>query len=197
MHMISEEEISEIVSTSGEVRGVVFCTDAEYVRRHEGEQALRRVEEETRAMGYPIDYSKVRVMDWYPAGLRAVSLFAIKKALNWGDEQLREMGRAAPKYSIITKLMLRYLVSPETLVDKLGIYWSRNFTVGSLTGKAADRAVSVRLEDCPIPPPALPYMEGYFVGVMSMVIGNDKQIRMEQTKRAYGGGKCYEFILKW
>ena len=86
MYTKSREEISEIVSTKGELRGVVLCTDAEYVRQHEGEEALRRVEEETREMGYPLDYSKVKAMGWYPIGLRGVSLFAIGKTLNWDDE---------------------------------------------------------------------------------------------------------------
>jgi len=106
MYAISKEEINEIVSNDGEARGIVLYTDAEYIRRHEGEETLRRVEQETEEMGYPIDYGKVKLMDWYPIGLRAISLQTIKKVLNWDDEQLKGMGRSAPTYSIITKLML-------------------------------------------------------------------------------------------
>ena len=119
MSVISKEEISEIISSYGQVRGVVLCTDAEYIRRHEGEEALRRVEKETEEMDYPIDYSKVKPMDWYPVGLRGISLLAVKEALNWDAQQLKEMGWSAPKYSIITKLMLRYFVSLDTLVERL------------------------------------------------------------------------------
>lgn len=197
MYTISKEGISELASRDGEVRGVVLCTDAEYIRRHEGEPALLRVEEETREMGCPIDYGQVKVMDWYPVGLRAVSLFAISKTLNWGDGQLREMGRTAPRYSIITKLMLRYFISLETLQEKLQLYWRKNYSAGSLTGKVADKSVFIRLEDFQIPPPLLIYLEGYFVGVLSMIIGNHEKIRVEEPKWMHGGSECYEFVLKW
>ena len=197
MYAISEEEINEIVNREGQVRGGTLCTDAEYVRRHEGEEALRLVEEETKRMGYPIDYDTVKLMDWYPLGLRIVSLFAISKTLNWGDEQLREMGKTAPKYSIITKLMLRYFVSLEALAERLGTYWRRNYTVGSLTGKVNNRSVFLRLEDFLIPQPLYPYLGGYFVGAMGMVIGNDKGIIIEETNHLQGDGECYDFILSW
>lgn len=194
---MDREVISQIASMSGAVRGAVLFTDAEYVLRHEGEQALQRVEEETRALGYPVDYSKVRAVGWYPASFRGASLYAIRKALDWGDEQLREMGRAAPKYSIITRLMLRYLISLETLMDKLQTYWRRNYTTGSLTGRAAERAVFIHLEGYVIPPLAYPYVEGYFTSVIGMVIGNHKNITMEQIKYIKGDEECYDFILKW
>ncbi len=179
------------------MRGVTLCTDAEYVRRHEGEEALRLVEEETKRMGYPIDYGTVKMMDWYPIGLRLVSLLAISKTLNWSDEQLREMGRAAPKYSIITKLMLRYFVSLEILAEKVGTYWRRNYSVGSMTGKVNNRSLFLRLEGFPVPQLLIHYMQGYFVGAIGMVIGNDKEIRIEETNHLQGDGECYEFILSW
>jgi len=141
MYGVSKEEISEIVSNDGKVRGVVLYTDAEYIRRHEGEETLRRVEQETEEMGYPIDYGKVKLMDWYPIGLRAISLQAIKKVLNWDDEQLKGMGRSAPTYSIITKLMLRYFVSLNTLVERVQSYWDKNYTVGFITARLIDKSV--------------------------------------------------------
>jgi len=182
MYGVSKEEISEIVSNDGKVRGVVLYTDAEYIRRHEGEETLRRVEEETREMGFPIDYGEVKLMDWYPIGLRAISLQAIKKVLNWDDEQLKGMGRSAPTYSIITKLMLRYFVSLNTLVERVQSYWDKNYTVGFITARLIDKSVFICLKDCQIPRALFPYLEGYFLRAMGMVIGNHEQIRLEETK---------------
>ena len=197
MYVISKKEIDEFMSMPGKVRGVTLYTDAEYIRRHEGEESLRHVEQETREMGYPIDYRNVKTMDWYPIGIRGVSLFAIRKALNWNDEQLRELGRTAPKYSIVTKLMLRYLVSPEMLVRRLESYWRKNYSRGYLSGKVADKSLLLYLKDSGIPEPLFPYLEGYFAGVLGMIIGNYERISIEHKKRLDGGKECYELVLKW
>ena len=195
--MTSKEKIDELMRTAGEVRGVTLYTDAEYIRRHEGEEALRHIEEETREMGYPIDYGEVRTMGWYPIGLRAVSLLAIRKVLDWSDEQLKEMGRAAPKYSIITKLMLRYLVSPEALMKSFETYWRKNYSEGSLSGKVADKSLILYLKDFEVPDPLYPYLEGYFASILGMVIGNYEKISVEHTKWLDGDREYHELVLRW
>ena len=48
MCTIREEEIKELAARRGRVRGGVLHTDGEYVRRHQGEEALRRVEKESK-----------------------------------------------------------------------------------------------------------------------------------------------------
>lgn len=197
MYAISKEQIGELVNNDGKVRGAVLHTDAEYIRRHQGEETLQRVEEETKQMGYPVAYGRVKLMDWYPVGLRAISLLAIKKILNWDDEQLKEMGRSAPAYSIITKLMLRYFVSLDILVERLQSYWNKNYSTGSLTGRLSDKSVLICLKDSQIPRPLFPYLEGYFVRAMGMIIGNQQQIRIEETRWLHRDSKCYEFALRW
>ena len=197
MNIVSKEEIHEIMNMDGKVRGVALYTDAEYVRRHEGEEALQRVEEETKEMGYPIDYNEIRAMDWYPLGVRAVSLLAIKKTMNWSDEQIKEMGRAAPKYSIITKLMLRYFINLETLVGKLETYWRKNYNQGSLTGIIGNKSLSLYLRDFEIPAFVYPYIDGYFSSVLSIVIGKREEIRVEEWKWLPEDEKCLKMTFMW
>ena len=197
MDAISKKELDEILDYGGQVRGVVLCTDAEYVRRNHGVESLLRVEEEARRMGYPINYRKIRAMHWYPVGLRVVSLVAIQKALNLNPDKLREMGRKAPKYSIITKLMLRYFANLDILVSRLQSYWNKNYSVGSLTGKLQDKTLLICVKDCRIPKPLFPYLEGYFLAAIGMIIGNQKQTRMEEGRWMHKNGTCYEFAIKW
>jgi len=199
---MDEDELVEIAQKKGEVRGIVFCTDAEYVRRHEGEEALRGIEEETRKMGYPVNYSEMKAMDWYPIGLRAISLLATRKVLNWDDEQVKEMGRNAPKYSLITKLMLRYFASPETIVNRLGTYWHKHYSVGSLEGKIIDqsgilRSGIIRLNDFKIHPILCTYLQGYFICVLSMVVGQTEKLSIEEAKCVHRGNEYHEFVLRW
>ena len=197
MDIVSKEEIQKIMNIDGKVRGVALYTDAEYVRRHEGEEALQRVEEETREMGCPIDYSGVKAMGWYPLGIRAVSLLAIKTTMNWSDEQIKEMGRSAPKYSIITKLMLRYFVSLETLVGKLETYWRKNYSQGSLTGVIGNNSLSIYLRNFEIPALVYPYIEGYFSSVLNIVIGKGKEIKVGEWKWLPEDDKCLEMMFMW
>ena len=197
MYGISKEEIDEIITSAARVRRVVLHTDTEYVRRHQGVEVLRLVEKETRETGYPIDYDNLKLWDWYPVALRAISLLAVKKVLNWDDEQLRGMGRSAPRYSIITRLMIRYFVSLSKLIEKVQTYWNKNYSAGSLTARLDDRSVFICIEGCQIPRPLFPYLEGHFVGAMGMVIGNHEQIRLEETEWMHRDGKCFEFVLRW
>jgi hypothetical protein len=194
---MNEEELIEIAQKKGEVRGVVFCTDAEYVRRHEGEEALQRIEQEVEKMGYPIHYNEMKATGWYPIGLRAISLLATRKALNWDDEQIREMGRNAPKYSIITKLMLRYFASPKTIVNKVGTYWRKHYSLGSLEGKVIDRSAILHLKDFAIHPILCTYLQGYFICVLGMIVGQTEKLSIEETKCIYRGDEYHEFVFKW
>ena len=197
MNATNKEELIEIAQKKGEARGVTFCTDAEYVRRHEGEEALRGIEGETRKMGYPIDYSEVKAMAWYSVGLRVVSLLAVQKALNWDDEQIKEMGRNAPKYSIITKLMLRYFASPEMVASRVETYWRKHWSVGSLEGKVIGQSAILHLKDFLIHPILCTYLQGYFICVAGMVVGESEKLRIEETKCMHRGDEYHEFVLGW
>jgi hypothetical protein len=197
MLTVSRDEINEIFDCNGRVRGVALCTDAEYLRRHEGEDALLNVQKVTQEMGHPIDYRNIKPMEWYPIGLRATSLNAIVESFNWNDEQLRKMGISAPKYSIITKMMLRYFVSVGMIVNRIQMYWNKNYTVGTIEAKLDDSSVFIRLEDCKIPRSLFPYLEGYFIGALGMVIGKQKPIFVDGINWTQGKKECCEFVIKW
>jgi hypothetical protein len=107
------------------------------------------------------------------------------------------MGWAAPRNSILTKLMIRYFTSLRMLVERLQEYWSRNYTIGSLTGKQAEQALHLRLAGIEIPRQLLPYLEGYFTSVVSMVIGNDKKVIMADIERTDGDDTCYKILISW
>lgn len=191
------EEMEELARSSGEVRGAALITDVEYVRRHFGAEMLQRIEFITRELGYHIEYRAIRATEWYPVILRPVSLFAIRKALDWDDERLRKMGRSAPQYSIITKFMIRYFSSVEELAEKLQTYWHHNYSTGSLRGMVIDRSAFVCLSDFSLPPILSTYLEGYFVGVLGMVIGKNEWITVRKTERWHTHNECNDFILRW
>jgi len=197
VRVANNEKIEELTRSSGEVRGTGLCTDAEYVRHRVGEEMLQHIELLTREMGYPIEYSTVEATAWYAVSIRTVSLFAITKALGWDDEHLREMGRSAPRYSVATKFMLRYFVIAEAFAERLQTYWRHNYSMGSLRGIVIDRSAFVCLSDFLLPPILSTYLEGYFVGVLGMIVGKDNLITVRKTDRWHESDNCYDFILRW
>ena len=129
---IDKETLNKLMEVEGDCAGVVFRTDADYIRKVAGDEALEKVEEETGRMGYRIDYSAIKSGAMLSIGLRVVSLLAIKEALNWDDKHIMEMGCAAPKKSFITKLIMRFAVSMDKIVRVIPEYWHKHYTIGSL-----------------------------------------------------------------
>ena len=194
---IDLSEVAGIFGQLGRLRGVVLHTDAEYVRKHYGANALDSVEEVTAELGCPISYKSIKTMAWYPAVLRGISLLAIARALDFSVEDLRKMGWAAPRTSIISKIMMRYFASLQMLVDKLPEYWERNYDVGALTGKLLDHKVELTLTGLEIPSQLFPYLEGYFTSVVGMVIGNKKKATMTDITQLNGDEVCYRLVISW
>lgn len=196
-HDIGLDDITGISKQSGNLRGVVLCTDAKYIRKHYGIKALASVEEITADLGYPIRYSSIKAMTWYPAALRGISLLAIVRALDFNDDDLRKMGWAAARNSIITKLTMRCFPSLSMLADKLPEYWMRNYDVGSLTSLLNYDGTELYLEGLEIPPRLYPYWEGYFTSVVCMIIGNRRDARITSIDRIGGDDICYRIVISW
>lgn len=53
--MLTKNEIEDLMKKPGQVRGVVFVTDAKYILNKKGEEGLKKVEEKTKEWGQPIN----------------------------------------------------------------------------------------------------------------------------------------------
>ena len=91
----SEEELKEIIEIPGKIKGTSFKGDLEYILEKKGRGGLRMVEKETERLGYPVEYEKIKETEWYPVGLRMVSLTAILNTFNWGKKELIELAEAS------------------------------------------------------------------------------------------------------
>jgi hypothetical protein len=180
----------------GEVRGVVFQTDARYILEKEGEEGLKKLEERVRELGYPIDYRTAGALNFYPLGLRAISLLLIKDTFGWGDEEIREMGYAAPQTSFIVKLLMRFLADFKKFVGGLPENWTRHWTRGEMEVLKMDektKEVALRLKDIKIHPILCLYLEGYFRRIYEFVVGKGKG-EVKETKCMFNGDPYHEYI---
>jgi len=121
--MISENEIQKLIKQPGRVRGVVFETDKKYILRKWGEEGIKKIEDLSVGLGFPIKYDKIKAMEWYPAALRVSSLLLIKETFDLKEEEIREIGRLAPEFSIIVRLFFKLFGSVEKLAKEIPSFW--------------------------------------------------------------------------
>jgi len=198
---IKEDEVKKIMKVKIETRGVVLKTDGEYILEKEGEKGLKQLEAELKRLGHPIKYREIETMAFYPAGLRALSLLAIKKTFNFDDEKIQEMGVVATKKSLIIKLFIRYFLSVQKVFfEEAPRIWQKHWTKGILTPLKLNeekKYAILKLENFDLHPLYCSvYLPGYFSGILQMLIKTNK-ITAQETKCSFRGDEYHEYLLKW
>ncbi|XOB40179.1 MAG: hypothetical protein ACKKMR_02515 [Candidatus Nealsonbacteria bacterium] len=197
---LNKETAKKIMEVKGEVRGVVFKTDGEYILKEKGEEGLKKLEEELEKLGFPIKYKEVKNLNFYPVGLRAISLLTIKKVFNFDDEKIKEMGIFATKISFIVKLFMRYFFSLKRIVLKEAPkMWRKHWTQGELIPvelNEKEKYAIIRIKDFNLSPTYCHYLRGYFSGIVLMVVKTSKII-CEETKCFFRGDEYHEYLVKW
>jgi hypothetical protein len=124
---LTKEIVDKLMKIKGEVRGMVFKTDGEYIFLKKGEEGLQKLEEELKRLGCPIKYREIKTIAFYSVGLRAISLLAIKKVFDFNDSKIEEMGSFATKTSLVIKLFTKYIFFPSSAFYKQGAeIWKRH-----------------------------------------------------------------------
>lgn len=192
-------EIEKAMAVEGEIRGVVFVTDSQYVLKKEGQEVLQKVEETTKKMGYPIKFKDIKPFRWYPVGLYVVFLLAVKKTLAWGDKEIFDMGNAAPKQSVVVKMILKYFVSLKKSVAEISNYWRKHFTIGKISCPEfheEEKWLIIRMEDIKIHPILCTLLSGYFLRIAQYVIKSPK-INIKETKCMFRNDPYHDFLFTW
>ncbi|MDD5144586.1 MAG: hypothetical protein PHW72_00400 [Candidatus Pacebacteria bacterium] len=200
-----KNEIERLLKLPGEVRGQVFLTDFEYVRDKGGEEFKSLLKNKIKEWGVSLDYEEIKATEWYPLGLRVVSLLAIKDALSWGDKEIFELGNSAPKYSFIVKLLMKYFLSSQRTFKESPKYWEKHYTRGEIEPYEYSKEKKhfiIRLKNFKIHPILCVYFAGYFLRIGQYVQrnkeGSGRETRtIKETKCVFKGDHYDEFVIKW
>lgn len=199
--MLKREELENLVkSIKGKIRGVVFQTDATYVLSKEGEEGLKKLEKRVKELGLPINYREAKAMEWQPVGLRIVSILLIKDTFGWSEEEIRNMGKAAPKTSFIVKFFFKLFLAIEKFAKEIPSYWREHYTEGELKVVKLDtkekKKMILHLENYKLHPLFCKYLEGYFETVLNLAQKGEAEVK--ETKCMHKDDTSYhEFTAIW
>lgn len=192
--------IKELSSIKGEVRGVALKTDGDYILKEKGKEGLEKLEKKLKDWGFEIEYEKINNMLFYPAALRIASLLAIKEVFEFNDQKMQDIGFYATKKSLIIKLFLKFFVSANRVFYKESVkIWKKHYTFGKLVPVELNEDKKygiIRVEDFNLHPIYCSYLGGYFSGILQMLVRSSK-INPEETKCFFRGQDCHEFLIKW
>ncbi len=199
MFQLNKEIADKIMSSEGEVKGVVFKTDERFIISKGGEEKVKEVEDEIKSLGYSIDYSSVGTMNFYPIGLRILSLLAIAKVFEMNEEDVRKMGSFAPKFSLVIKFFIQYFISIEKTLSQVSEIWKKHYTKGSVVPleiNEKEKKTSVKLEGLNIHPIFCFYLMGYFSKITEIIVKSPVEVK--ETECAFKDNvNSHVFFLKW
>lgn len=199
MVKLTKKLADKLMNVEGEARGMHFWSDAYYVREQEGEEGVRKVEAKLSEVGHPIDFGSMKRMEFYPLGYRSLSLVAIQDALDWGDEEIRNLCGYAAGSSLIVRLYMKYFYSLDKVAEKAPEIWDEYFSSGELTVpeySEKDRYAVVEIRESNLHPVFCQCLYGYFKSFIKMVVKAD-EVQVEERKCVSKGDDFHEFLLTW
>ncbi len=164
-----------------------------------GDEGLKKVEALLAQLGHPINYKNLKAMGWFPAGIRALSLLAIKESFSWSDDDIKMMGNTAPKYSFIIKTMMQYFLSPDFVLKNSGKFWRKHWTVGDLEPgeyNKQENTITIYLKGFSVHPIFCKFLEGYFARVVNFTLP-DKTVQSKEIECSFKGAPHHAFKLWW
>jgi len=195
-----KKEADEVMTKKGNVRGDVLRDHFLYVKEKEGEEGLKEMEKIMEELGYPLEFNDIKVLEWYPDAYCGLMLLLLKKHFGWTERDIQDMGTGVLRYSfIVTRLLLRYLVSAEKLLEAAPLTWRKHLDFGELEvveHNKEEKRIVLRTKDYDIHPLTCVYQKGYYAGLFRYTVRSDN-ISVTETKCLHKGDPYHEFVVEW
>lgn len=196
--IINKEELEELKKIPGEVRGVTFKGDADFVAREKGEESLEKIEKAMAEIDIPLKYAEIKPMNFYPLNWRVINLLLIQRIFDFDNKKMEALGRFLPKVSRLLRIFVKYFVSLEKLSKQAIQMWQEHYTIGNLEVAEINEEKSyavLRLKNFRVHPVYCHIFAGYFSKIIEMTVKKD--CFCEETKCDFRGDEYHEFLIKW
>lgn len=197
--ILTKEKVKKLLQIPGNVRGTIILTNIEYIRKKWGESAVLKLKEKIKELEIPLDLEKIKHGEMYPEAVSVLVVLLIKEILNLNDQDIFEMGKAAMKLSPIVKILTKFFLSIDVILEKAPDYWEQYFDFGKLEVVDCDKEKKyavVRLKDYKFHPLLCLYHMGYFYQVAKIASGAEK-ITVKETKCVFRGDRFHEYYFNW
>lgn len=195
-----KKEIDEIMTKKGNVKGEVLRDHFLYIKYKEGEEGVKKLEKLLEEYGYPLKFLEINQLEWYKDAYCGLILFLVKEFFNWEDKSFIEMGEGVTKYSfIVTKILLRYFISIDYLLNKAPKLWKKHLDFGELKVEEFNRNEKyaiLKIKDYDIHPLTCLYQAGYYKGLFKYVV-SEKNVVVKEEKCIYRGDHFHLYKISW
>ncbi|GEM_PF-368165 len=193
-------EIDKIMEKEGNVKGEVLRDHFLYTKEKEGEGAIEKMEGLLAEYGYPLKFSEIKALEWYKDAYCGIFLLLLKEEFNWSDEDFVKMGETITRYSfIVTKILLKYLVSIDFFLKSAPSLWGRHLDFGELEVEdynKNEKYAVLRVKNYDIHPLTCLYQKGYYMGLFKYIV-REKNIVVEEEKCIYRGDSFHSYKISW
>ncbi|KPJ55177.1 hypothetical protein AMJ47_01530 [Parcubacteria bacterium DG_72] len=197
--MLTKKEAKRLVrETKGEARGVALKDDLDYILEIKGEEGLERVEQRMAELGYPLRKKDIKPMSFYPMGLANLFLLVIKEVFNFTEKDLEDWGASIVKFSLFTKIFLRYFGSLALIAKEAPKIWRDHYTIGDLEMpeySEKKKYVILRLKNFKMDPIHCSILTGMFSKISQMVVKHPATCK--ETKCMAKGDSYHELLITW
>lgn len=196
--MLTKKQIEDFKKLEGDVRGMAIKVDLDFVFEEKGKEGIQKVEKALARAGFPIEYKKIKPMEFYPISLSAVLLTTIKETFNFNEKDLERWGASVVKFSMLMKIFMKYFASLDLVTKQIPNIWRKHYTIGELEVfdySEKKKFVILRLKNFKVHPVHCHIYKGYFSKTTEMIV--KKKIKCEETKCMFKGDPYHEFLLTW
>lgn len=195
-----KEEADKLMKVSGNINGALLKALYEFIMNKKGEEGVEKVEKRLAELGYPFDLKRISSFGWYPAPYICLVCLVILEVFDWDEKEAYQIGYDSPLYSIITKLLIKYLVSLDKIYPEIPRYFKKHYDFGSMEGielNTKGKYIIMRLTGFKkIHPIWYVQARGYLARLVSMCT-QSQNVKAEQLKCLYNGDPYDEFKLTW
>jgi len=196
---MTKQEADALMKIPGNIKGAIFHTHAMFIRYKQGEGGIKMVEEKLKELGYPLKFKEIKSLKWYPEALSVLTILTAKDIFHWTENDIFEMGNAAPKYSFVVKVLIRHFLSIQRTFKEAGLSWKKNFDFGELEPheiNEQEKYLVLRVKGYKFHPLICVYHKGYFLRFAQFVL-KGKNITVEETKCVFKGDPYHEYVVRW
>lgn len=197
--MDTKERVAELMEIEGNMRGELLKSNFVYLEGKEGKDSIVRMEKKLKELGYPLLFKEIESFKWYKDAFCSIFMLSFREEFSWSDEDIFNLGRFSPQYSIIVKITLRYLISLKKAFNFAPNLWRRNVDYGILEPhefNQKEKFMTFNLKDYALHPLVCIYIRGYLTSLFEQINGRNT-IKVDELNCIFMGNPYHSYKVNW